>query len=413
VPQIQKDLLDGETALLEYSLGEERSFVWLVTATSLDSFELPGRAQIETNARVVAKLLSSGERWVTDPQINSQFQQEATKLSRTLLPAELVSRLRAKRLLVVSDGALHYLPFGVLPVSKPSGFGPLIANYEIVGLPSASTLAVLRQENPSRPSLSKSVAVIADPVFEDTDERIRNRKSFTAAVGETQSPNFEGLRNSQFILQRAGVSNSGMKTNGEVRESFSIKRLPFSRLEAEGILAAASPRLTLKATDFIANRETATNGELANYRYVHFATHGILNSEHPELSGIVLSLVNEQGQPVDGFLRLHDIYNLNLPADLVVLSACQTGLGREIRGEGLVGLTRGFMYAGAPRVVASLWKVDDAATAELMKRFYAAMLKNNLRPAAALRRAKVEMWKQKRWQAPFYWAAFELQGEWN
>ena len=411
VQQIQRDLLDEETALLEYSLGEERSFVWLVTATSLDSFELPGRTQIEANARVVAKLLSDGERWVTDSKINSQFQEEATKLSRTLLPPGLVSRLRAKRLLVVSDGALHYLPFGVLPISKPSGSVPLIANYEIVSLPSASTLAVLRQENVNRPRLSKSVAVIADPVFENTDERIRNRKSQASAAGETESQSVESLRNSQFILQRARVFNS--ETNSQVRESFSIRRLPFSRLEAEGILASAPPSLTLKATDFIANRETATNGELANYRYVHFATHGILNSEHPELSGIVLSLVNEQGQPVDGFLRLHDIYNLNLPADLVVLSACQTGLGREIRGEGLVGLTRGFMYAGAPRVVASLWKVDDAATAELMKRFYAAMLKENLRPAAALRRAKVEMWKQKRWQAPFYWAAFELQGEWK
>jgi len=155
------------------------------------------------------------------------------------------------------------------------------------------------------------------------------------------------------------------------------------------------------------------SADLAQYRFVHFATHGILNSEHPELSGIVLSLVDERGQRADGFLRLNEIYNLNLSADLVVLSACQTGLGKEIRGEGLVGLTRGFMYAGAPRVVASLWKVDDAATAELMKRFYQGMLKDNLAPAAALRAAKVEMWKQKRWSAPFYWAAFELQGEWK
>jgi CHAT domain-containing protein len=192
-----------------------------------------------------------------------------------------------------------------------------------------------------------------------------------------------------------------------------ITRLPFTRIEADGVLATASPDQSLKATDFRANRETATSPELSQYRYVHFATHGILNSEHPELSGIVFSLVNENGKPVDGFLRLHDIYNLNLPADLVVLSACQTGLGKEIRGEGLIGLTRGFMYAGSPRVVASLWKVDDAATAELMKRFYRGMLKDKLTPAAALRAAKVEMWKQKRWNAPFYWAAFELQGEWK
>jgi len=153
--------------------------------------------------------------------------------------------------------------------------------------------------------------------------------------------------------------------------------------------------------------------DFSRFRILHFATHGIINDKHPERSGIVLSLVDERGRAQDGYLRLHEIYNLQLSADIVVLSACQTGLGKEIRGEGLVGLTRGFMYAGSPRVVASLWKVADAATAELMKRFYQGMLKDNLRPAAALRAAKVEMWKQKRWNAPYYWGAFELQGEWK
>lgn len=414
VKQIQNDLLDADTVLLEYSLGKERSYVWLITSTSLNSFELPGRSQIETSARNVANLLNAGERWATDSQINSKFDEEAGKLSRTLLPAALVSQLRAKRLLIVSDGALQYLPFGVLPIAKTPTSLPLIAHYEIVTLPSASTLAVLRQENLNRPPVAKSVAVIADPVFEDTDERIKNKTAMVDAVkGETQGQTQETLKNTRLILQRALVLDAETKTNGMTRESLPIKRLPFTRIEAEGILAAAPPSLTLKATDFRANRETATSVELASYRYLHFATHGILNAEHPELSGIVLSLVDEQGKPVDGFLRLHDIYNLNLPADLVVLSACQTGLGKEIRGEGLVGLTRGFMYAGTPRVIASLWKVDDAATAELMKRFYSSMLKDNLRPAAALRRAKLEMWKQKRWQAPFYWGAFELQGEWR
>ena len=168
-----------------------------------------------------------------------------------------------------------------------------------------------------------------------------------------------------------------------------------------------------EALDFRANRATATSDELSNYRIVHFATHGLLNSEHPELSGLVLSLVDEQGRPQDGFLRLHEIFNLRLPAELVVLSACQTGLGKEIKGEGLVGLTRGFMYAGAARVVASLWQVNDAATAELMKRFYHRMLKDGMRPAAALRAAQIEMWKKPQWQSPFYWGGFVLQGEWK
>jgi CHAT domain-containing protein len=146
---------------------------------------------------------------------------------------------------------------------------------------------------------------------------------------------------------------------------------------------------------------------------VHFATHGLLNNEHPELSGVVLSLFDREGRPQDGFLRLHDIYNLNLPVDLVVLSACNTGLGRDVRGEGLVGLTRGFMYAGAAGVVASLWKVDDEATAELMRHFYEALFERGLSPSAALRDAQVAMWRQKRWHAPYYWAAFTIQGQYR
>jgi CHAT domain-containing protein len=271
----------------------------------------------------------------------------------------------------------------------------------------------LRREFANRARPTKSVAVFADPVFEESDERVREKKGSQAAnpISEDQAQKTE-KSSSRALLRRAVEFSGSIEANG-TREDLRIARLPFTRFEAEAILAAEPRQQSLRATDFRANRETATSAELSNYRFVHFATHAILNSHHPELSGIVLSLVNDEGKPVDGFLRLHDIYNLNLAADLVVLSACQTGLGKEIRGEGLVGLTRGFMYAGAPRVVASLWKVDDAATAEFMKRFYAGMLKDNLRPAAALRRAKIDMSKQKRGQSPYYWAAFELQGEWR
>jgi len=169
----------------------------------------------------------------------------------------------------------------------------------------------------------------------------------------------------------------------------------------------------MKALDFQANRETATSAELAQYRIVHFATHDLLNNEHPELSGLVLSLVNNQGKPQNGFLELEDIYNLHLPVDLVVLSACDTALGQDMKGEGLVGLTRGFMYAGATRVMASLWSVNDAATSELMARFYKEMLRGTLRPAAALRTAQIQMWKQRQWTSPYYWAPFQIQGDWR
>ena len=190
-------------------------------------------------------------------------------------------------------------------------------------------------------------------------------------------------------------------------------RLRFSRNEAEEIARLAPADGVLKALDFDASRDIVLRPDFGEYRIVHFATHSLLNNANPELSGVVLSLVDRAGRPQNGFLRLYDIYNLRLNADLVVLSACQTALGEEIKGEGLVGLTRGFLYAGAPRVVATLWKVDDRATSEAMKRFYEGILARGQRPAAALRDAQVAMWKAKGWEAPYYWAAFTLQGEWR
>jgi CHAT domain-containing protein len=201
----------------------------------------------------------------------------------------------------------------------------------------------------------------------------------------------------------------GLAVGGQLH----ISRLPFTRQEAKAILANVPAGQALDALDFRASRQTATSPELAQYRIVHFATHGLVDNMHPQLSGLVLSMVDERGRQQNGYLDLEDIYNLSLPADLVVLSACETGLGKDVAGEGLIGLTRGFMYAGAARVVTSMWKVDDVATAELMGRFYQAMEKEGLRPSAALRRAQIEMRTQERWRSPYYWAAFQLQGEWK
>jgi CHAT domain-containing protein len=189
--------------------------------------------------------------------------------------------------------------------------------------------------------------------------------------------------------------------------------LTATRQEADAILAAAPDGTTLRALDFDASREMALSPRLRQYRIVHLATHGIVNNEQPGLSGLIFSMVDEYGHPKNGFLRLHDIYNLDLPVDLVVLSACSSALGKPVEGEGLVGIMRGFMYAGARRIVASLWRVDDRATAALMSRFYREMLQNKRSPAAALRHAQLEMWRQSEWRQPFYWAAFVLQGEWQ
>ncbi|MGQ0703555.1 MAG: CHAT domain-containing protein, partial [Gemmatimonadales bacterium] len=214
-------------------------------------------------------------------------------------------------------------------------------------------------------------------------------------------------------LEVSDVHRAARESGVTISEN-ELPRLIGSRREAAAILALVPAEQRMRAVDFKANRSAATDPGLARYRIIHFATHGLLNSVDPELSGIVLSLVDESGRPQDGFLRLHEIFNLTLPAELIVLSACQTGLGQEIEGEGLVGLTRGFMYAGTPRVVASLWKVDDKATADLMKHFYQGMLgPRKLRPAEALRAAQLAVAGQKRWHSPYYWAGFVLQGEWR
>jgi CHAT domain-containing protein len=289
-----------------------------------------------------------------------------------------------------------------------------------VSLPSVSVLAVLRKELRERTPAARQLAVFADPVFDKDDSRVkrgRGRRKSWSNTGQGISAHHvsKGMVSTGPIINSGPAANAersldelSLTDNGPV-----IGRLPFSRDEAKSILALVPAKSRMRALDFEASLANALNPQLSEYRIVHFATHGLLNSEHPELSGILLSLVDEAGRPQEGFLQLHEIYNLNLPADLVVLSACQTGLGKEIKGEGLVGLTRGFMYAGAARVAASLWKVDDVATAELMRDFYRGMLGEGLRPASALRAAQVNMWRQKRWRAPYYWAAFILQGEWK
>jgi CHAT domain-containing protein len=200
------------------------------------------------------------------------------------------------------------------------------------------------------------------------------------------------------------------KEAGVAQQRFA--RLLGTRAEANAIAELVEKDQLFKALDFDSNYQAALSKELGEYRYLHFATHGLLNSSYPELSGIVLSLIDRNGKPQKGFLKLSDIFNMKLSAELVVLSACQTGLGKEIRGEGLVGLTRGFMYAGARSVLATSWKINDSATAELMSNFYRAMLKENRRPAEALRLAQLSLQQKRRWSNPYYWAGFMLQGEW-
>lgn len=405
VRAVQQQVLDSDTLLLEYALGDERSFLWAVSQTSLASYELPKRADIETAARRFYELLAvptdqdRGLRVAKTAPQNEELAAAGLQLSRMLL-SPVASQLGTKRLLIVSEGALQYVPFAAVP-APGAVHRPLVVDHEIVSAPSASTLAVLRSETSGRQPAGKVLAVLADPVFEPSDQRI---VSHPKPAADSRGPSEQrGLAVVKKAAAETGVMGSGMI----------IPRLPGTRQEADRILALAPPNARKQALDFDASRKTAISEDLSDYRFIHLATHGFLNSVHPELSGIILSMVDEKGEPQQGFLLAHEIYNLKLPAELVVLSACQTGLGKEIKGEGLVGLTRGFMYAGAARIVVSLWSVDDEATSHLMVDFYRDVLKNGRRPAAALRAAQVKMWKQKKWQAPYYWAAFVLQGEWR
>jgi CHAT domain-containing protein len=410
---------------LEYSLGENASYLFVVSQTSLSSHQLPKRTEIEAATRRVYELLTAPQPQPGDTDAKYQarvkdaranYWPQAKALSQMLL-GPVASQLGMKRLAIVADGALQYVPFAALPApsqgndeGRTSGAEPqpLFVEHEIVSLPSASTLATLRSETAGRKPAEKTLAVLADPVFTDDDTRVSRDLGKVGAKEKTRSAASDELN-----LDSLQILRSGLET-GVIGAEGGFGRLLSTRREAAAILALVPERERMQALDFEASRTTALRPELGEYRIVHFATHGMLNNIHPELSGIVLSLVDEAGRQQDGFLRLQDIYNLKLPAELVVLSACQTGLGKEVKGEGLIGLTRGFMYAGAPRVVATLWKVDDRATSELMKRFYQGMLgPEALRPAEALRQAQLSIWKQKQWREPYYWAAFVLQGEWK
>jgi CHAT domain-containing protein/tetratricopeptide (TPR) repeat protein len=398
--QAVQAMLDDDTVLLNYTLGEKKSFLWVISKSSLNSFVLPPKAKMEHLIKQTYAVLSDGS--IADDPPRS-VGPDLRELSRVLL-GQAAELLGDRKIVVVADGALQYLPFSSLPDPRGGTMGApaMLLSNEIQFAPSASVVSVLRQDLRDRKAVERSVAVFADPVFSEDDERLGGRKD-ARPVGQRSDE--ESITRDLLIPSIGEYRETGSKPN--------VARLPFSRREADAIFELAPATTSLKAVDFDASRARLSAIDLSGFQIVHFATHGILNSEQPELSGIVLSLVNEKGEPVNGFLGLNEIYNMNLNADLVVLSACQTALGREVRGEGLIGLTRGFMYAGSPRVIASLWKVDDSATAELMKFFYAKLLREKMRPSAALRSAKMEMRSQKRWSSPYYWAGFELQGDWR
>jgi CHAT domain-containing protein/tetratricopeptide (TPR) repeat protein len=379
-------LLDPGTLLLEVALGEERSVIWAVGPERVESAILPAGMRIEELARrALAELGTAGA-----GPAGAIGRSAAAELSRVLLGPLWPAIARAERLAVVPDAALCAIPFGALPVPI-GGAGweadraPLLERLEVVALPSAASLAVLRRRLAGRPPAAERAAVLADPVFAADDPRLRPAR---LPAGPSRGPGAESAWPA-------------------------FERLPATRQEAAAIVRLAPAGEVWTALDLAANRETVLAERMRAARVIHFATHGLADPHRPELSGLVLSLVDGEGRPRDGFLGLADLADLDLAADLVVLSGCRTALGAQVRGEGLIGLARAFQQAGVPRVVASHWAVQDRATAELMTRFYRGLWQDGLRPAAALRAAQRALRRDPRYRSPSSWAGFTLHGDWR
>jgi CHAT domain-containing protein/predicted negative regulator of RcsB-dependent stress response len=384
-------VMDDDTLLLEYSLGQQHSFVWAVTRDRLTTYELPGREAIIKDAVEV-------QRWlVTKPESRTQQESPIASFSQIVL-GPLRSDLTKRRMIIIADGPLNYIPFQALIV--PGKSEPLVVNYEVINAPSASIVGEIRQEAKQR-SPRRTLAAFGDPVF---------ASSYAQTKAEA---NGEPLNAMQVAASSAWqTALRDIELNGDRFEPSVITRLFYAKRELANLREAAGSD-SLVASEFDATREKLLTTDLTSYSILHFATHGFLDPKRPEKSGLVLSTVDRDGKELNGFVGLQDIYQLRAPVDLVVLSACQTGLGKDVRGEGLLGLTRGFMYAGASSVVASLWKVDDEATAALMKQFYENLLHKGMTPSAALREAQNTIRQRPEWSAPYYWAAFTLQGEYR
>jgi CHAT domain-containing protein/Tfp pilus assembly protein PilF len=373
--QIQQQL-EPDTLMLQYSLGEKESYLWVIGQTSLKTYILPKRTDIEKTAKAFRKELQ-----LTAPR-------SAIDLSHQIL-APAADQLGNKRLVIIPDGVLHTIPFAALNTPNRKTYEPLITQHEITNLPSASTIGILRTTVATKPRAPKTLAILADPIFRKDDSRL---------TGKT----IQASKNLDLGEQLA---------RGRTGRDVNLDRLPFTETEAKGILALVPNQDNTSAFGFEASYDWITSPKISQYRYVHLATHGFFDGDKPALSSIVLSSFDAEGRDRKAYLRFPDLFNLNLPAELVVLSACETGLGNNVPGEGLVGMTRGLMYAGALRVAVSLWTVDDKATSELMQQFYTNLWQSQQSHAESLRNAQLKLWKQGK--APYYWAAFTLQGEWR
>ncbi|MDB5978784.1 MAG: hypothetical protein JWR07_5544 [Nevskia sp.] len=396
LPEMQQRLLDPQAALLEYWLGERRSYLWLVQSGRLKVFTLPPRQQIEAATQPLLTQLAAQLEPVEGLAMDERASWEAARLQSIhalvqVLQQEVLAPVRQSlgsgAVVIVADGVLAQVPFGLLDAGD-SPDTPAGAVHDFTYLPSLQTVRWLR--GVKRRERPQGVAVMADPVLAQGDERLHE-----AAAGDNH-----------------GAAGAGPIAADALRPG-ELRRLRYSRQEAERIAALAAPQPAWLALDFAASRRAALQAHWPDYAIVHFATHALIDQQHPDLSGIALSQYDRDGKAQDGLLSMNDIYNLDLPAELVVLSACESAGGPLGGEEGVFSLSRAFFYAGTRRVLGSLWPVDDRASAHFMERFYTALMQQKQPPAAALRQAQRQMAQDPDWQSPYYWAGYVLQGDWR
>jgi CHAT domain-containing protein len=424
---VQQKVLDDGTVLLEYSLGNDSSYLFALTRSSVSLFKLGPRSSLDKLAtdfraqlippklqrRIVGiDVVADQQRGlglVEGPSENlAAFVASSNALYKAAVdPA--AATVGDKRLLIVADGALNYVPFEALVKTTDgadySALSYLIKTNEIVYAPSASVVAAIRGSSPTvrEGSAGKRILLVADPVFNADDPRLKGNSGVQAS-GEARGLGL-GLESAINDVTDSPAPAGGLR----------LARLVGTRTEAEeiGKIAKTGGVQTDLWIDLNASEDNVRTRDMNNYRVIHVATHGLLDAQRPQFTGVVLSLVGNKSN--DGFLRTDEIFNLRMSPSLVMLSACETGLGKEKRGEGVIGLTRAFMYAGAPTVGVSLWSVADKSTAELMTDFYKRFL-STAAPASAsgaMREAQLSMISAKKYSAPFYWAPFVLVGEWK
>src|SRR5262249_41899466 len=360
IEEIQARLADERTLLLEYCLGAERSYLWTLSRKRFTAHVLPPRQALEDQSREIYGMLvarqaaaagSVREMMARAEAEDDRFRAAGAALARTLLgPIDDLEQF--ERLVIVSDGMLNYIPFSVFPDRRGSGpggdYSPLVLSHEIVRVPSLAAMAALAERaekgGDSAAVSGARVAVLADPVFTADDPRVHLSGAAPSSPSEAD---------------RAVLAAS---LRGTGRSAARLPRLLASRQEAASIRAAARGAAVAVLTGFRVSRAAAEEMLGGGYDVVHLATHGILNDDYPALSGIITSLVDEEGAQQDGFLRAQDIYGLRVTAPVVVLSACETALGQLLHGEGITGLVHAFLHAGARTIVASKWRVDDVGT---------------------------------------------------